>query len=124
MQNFGGQTRCIMEMYRNGELIMLQDKKNLVCVPSPNPVGLVPVLMSALGMALVRVPINAALMAVDVFAPNHWVCTLTINIPALKLGVARLLYACSSCLLTLNLSLLCIMGVTTVQNWQVCSCLK
>ena len=32
-------------------------------------------------------------MAVGMFARNHWVCTLTINIPALKLGVARLLYA-------------------------------
>ena len=82
-----------MEIYRNGELIMLQDKKNLVCVPSPDPVRLAPVLRPALVMALVRVPINAALMAVDMFARNHWVCTLTINIPALKLGVARLLYA-------------------------------
>ena len=82
-----------MEMYRNGELIMLQDKKNLVCVPSPDPVRLYPVLRPALEMALVRVPINAALMAVDMFARNHWVYTLTINIPALKLGVPRLLYA-------------------------------
>ena len=94
MPNFGGQTRCIMEIYRNGELIMLQDKKNLVCVPSPDPVRLAPVLRPALVMALVRVPINAALMAVDMFARNHWVRTLlTINIPALKLGVTRLLYA-------------------------------
>ena len=95
MQNFGEQTRCIMEIYRNGELIMLQDKKNLVCVPSPESVRLAPVLRPALVMALVRVPINAALMAVDVFARNHWVCTLTINIPAFKLGVPRLLYACA-----------------------------
>ena len=72
---------------------MLQDKKNLVCVPSPNPVGLVPAFRPALGMAIVKVSENAALMAVDMFARNHWVCTLTINIPALKLGVARLLYA-------------------------------
>ena len=79
-----------MEMYRNGELIMLQDKKNLVCVPSPDPVRLYPVLRPALEMALVRVPINAALMAVDMFARNHWVCTLTNY----------------SCLITLNLSLL------------------
>ena len=77
----------------NGELIILQHKKNLVCVPSP--VGLVSVLRPALGMAIVKVPKNAALMAVDMFARNHWVCTLTINIPALKLGVARLLYACA-----------------------------
>ena len=72
---------------------MLQHKKNLVCVPSPNPVRLVPVLRPALEMAIVKVSKNAALMAVDVFARNHWVCTLTINIPALKSGVARLLYA-------------------------------
>ena len=78
---------------RNGELIMLQHKKNLVCVPSPE--GLVSVLRNALGMAIVKVPKNAALMAVDMFARNHWVCTLTINIPALKLGVTRLLYACA-----------------------------
>ena len=78
----------------NGELIMLQHKKkNLVCVPSP--VGLVSVLRPALGMAIVKVPKNAALMAVDMFARNHRVCTLTINIPDLKLGVARLLYACA-----------------------------
>ena len=72
---------------------MLQHKKNLVCVPSPNPVRLVPVLRPALGMAIVKVSKNAALMAVDMFARNHWVRTVTINIPALKLGVARLLYA-------------------------------
>ena len=77
----------------NGELIILQHKKNLVCVPSP--VGLVSVLRPALGMAIVKVPKNAALMAVDMFARNHRVCTLTINIPDLKLGVARLLYACA-----------------------------
>ena len=78
----------------NGELIMLQHKKkNLVCVPSP--VGLVSVLRPALWMAIVKVPKNAALMAVDMFARNHRVCTLTINIPDLKLGVARLLYACA-----------------------------
>ena len=75
----------------NGELIILQHKKNLVCVPSP--VGLVSVLRPALWMAIVKVPKNAALMAVDMFARNQWVCTLTINIPALMLGVARLLYA-------------------------------
>ena len=76
---------------------MLQDEKNLVCVPSPNPVRFAPVLRPAFGMAIVKVPINAALMAVDMFARNHWVCTLlTINIPALKLGVARLLYACAT----------------------------
>ena len=34
-------------------------------------------------------------MAVDMFARSHWVCTLTINIPPLKLGVARLLNACA-----------------------------
>ena len=79
----------------NGELIILQHKKNLVCVPSPNPVRFVSVLRPALGMAIVKVPKNAALMAVDMFARNHRVCTLTINIPALKLGVARLLYACA-----------------------------
>ena len=79
----------------NGELIILQHKKNLVCVPSPNPVRLVSVLRPALGMAIVKVPKNAALMAVGMFARNQWVCTLTINIPALKLGVARLLYACA-----------------------------
>ena len=84
-----------MEMYRNGELIMLQDKKNLVCVPSPDPARSAPVLRPALGMAIVKVPINAALMAVDMFARNRWVCTLTINIPALKSGFARLLYACA-----------------------------
>ena len=69
---------------------MLQHKKNLVYVPSS---GLVGVLRNALGMAVVKVPKNAAIMAVDMFARNHWVCTLTINIPALMLGVARLLYA-------------------------------
>ena len=57
-----------MEIYRNGELIMLQDKKNLVYVPSPDLVRFVPVLRPALGMAIVKVPINAALMAVDMFA--------------------------------------------------------
>ena len=72
---------------------MLQHKKNLVCVPCPDPVRLVPVLRPALGMAIVKAPQNAALMAVGMFAGNHWVCTLTINIPALKLGVTRLLYA-------------------------------
>ena len=71
----------------------MQDKKNLVCVPSPDPVRRSSVLRPALGITLVRVPINAALMAVDMFARNHWVYTLTINIPALKLGVPRLLYA-------------------------------
>mmetsp|Transcript_24958 Transcript_24958/g.40661 ORF Transcript_24958/g.40661 Transcript_24958/m.40661 type:complete len:88 (-) Transcript_24958:255-518(-) len=45
-------------------------KKNLVCVPSPE--GLVSVLRNALGMAIVKVPKNAALMAVDMFARNHW----------------------------------------------------
>ena len=50
----------------NGELIILQHKKNLVCVPSP--VGLVSVLRRALWMAIVKVPKNAALMAVDMFA--------------------------------------------------------
>ena len=79
----------------NGELIMLQHKKNLVCVPSPDPVRLAPVLKPALGMAIVKVPQNAALMAVGMFAWNHWVCTLTINIFALKLGVARFSYACA-----------------------------
>ena len=64
---------------------MLQDEKNLVCVPSPNPVRFAPVLRPALGMAIVKVSKNAALMAVDMFARNHWVCTLTINIPALTL---------------------------------------
>ena len=64
---------------------MLQDEKNLVCVPSPNPVRLAPVLRPALGMAIVKVSKNAALMAVDMFARNHSVCTLTINIPALVL---------------------------------------
>ena len=64
---------------------MLQDEKNLVCVPSPNRVRLAPVLRPALGMAIVKVSKNAALMAVDMFARNHWVCTLTINIPALIL---------------------------------------
>ena len=68
MQNVGRQTRCIMEIYRNGELIMLQDKKNLVCVPSPDLFRRFSVLRPALVMALVRVPINAALMAVDMFA--------------------------------------------------------
>ena len=77
----------------NGELIMSQDKRNLVCVPSP--LRLVPVLRPALGMTIVKVPKNAALMAVGMFARNHWVCTLTINISALKLGVTRLLYACA-----------------------------
>ena len=72
---------------------MLQHKKNLVCVPSPDPVRLVPVLRPALGMAIVKAPQNAALMAVGMFARNHWVCTLTINIPALQLGATRLLYA-------------------------------
>ena len=37
MQNFGGQTRCIMEIYRNGELIMLQDKKKPGLCPKPRP---------------------------------------------------------------------------------------
>ena len=92
MQNFWGKQGALWKC-RNGELIMLQDKKNLVYVPSPDLVRFVPVLRPALGMAIVKVPINAALMAVDMFARNHWVCTLTINIPALKLGVARLLYA-------------------------------
>ena len=87
-QNFGGANKV---HYGNGVLIMLQHKKNLVCVPSP--LGLVSVFRPALGMAIVKVPKNAALMAVGMFARNHWVCTLTINIPALKLGVARLLYA-------------------------------
>ena len=49
-----------------GKLIILQHKKNLVCVPSP--VGLVSVLRPALWMAIVKVPKNAALMAVDMFA--------------------------------------------------------
>ena len=52
----------------NGELIMLQHKKNLVCVPSPDLVRLAPVLKPALGMAIVKVPQNAALMAVGMFA--------------------------------------------------------
>ena len=109
----------------NGEFIMLQHKKNLVCVPSPDPVRLVPVLRPALGMAIVKVPQNAALMAVGMFAQNQRVCTLTINIPALKLGVTRSLYAWALFLpVTVNLFLLCIMSVTTVQNWQVCSSLK
>ena len=107
----------------NGELIILQHKKNLVCVPSP--VGLVSVLRPALWMAIVKVPKNAALMAVDMFARNQWVCTLTINIPeGIFESFSLLTHAQSFCLLTLNLSLLCIMSVTTVQNWQVCSCLK
>ena len=72
---------------------MLQHKKNLVCVPSPDPVRLVPVLRPALGMAIVKAPQNAALMAVGMFARNQRVRNLTINIPALKLGVTRLLYA-------------------------------
>ena len=72
---------------------MLQHKKNLVCVPSPDPVRLVPVLRPALGMAIVKAPQNAALMAVGMFAQNQRVCTLSINIPALQLGVTRLLYA-------------------------------
>ena len=74
---------------------MLQDEKNLVCVPSPNPVRLDPVLRPALGMAIVKVSKYAALMAVGMFARNQWVCTLTINIPALKLCVTRLLYPCA-----------------------------
>ena len=47
---------------------MLQHKKNLVCVPSPDSVRLVPVLKPALGIAIVKVPQNAALMAVGMFA--------------------------------------------------------
>ena len=96
MQNVGGQQGALWKS-GNGELIILQLKKNLVCVPSPNPnpLRLVSVLIPALGMAIVKVPKNAALMAVGMFARNHWVCTLTINIPAVKLGVARLLYACA-----------------------------
>ena len=91
---FGGKQGALWKC-GNYELNMLQHKKNLVCVPSPYPARLAPVLNPALRMAIVQVPINAALMAVGMIALNQWVCTLTINIPALKLGVAQLLYACA-----------------------------
>ena len=91
----------------NYELNMLQHKKNLVCVPSPYPARLAPVLNPALGMAIVQVPINAALMAVGMIARNQWVCTLTINIPALKLGVTPVVIRMRNLLACLLLIFLC-----------------